>query len=57
MDWRRVRLHGRPSLDHRFDLDVPDRADKWLRAVESRQRERRNTLTAPSSAIAVRSSK
>ena len=57
MDWRRARLHGRPSLDHRFENDVPDRADKWLRAVERRQRERRNTLTAPSSAIAFRSSK
>jgi hypothetical protein len=55
MDWRKARLYGRPSLDFRREYDVPDRAAKWLQAVERRQRERR-TLTAPSSAIAVRSS-
>jgi hypothetical protein len=40
MDWRRARLHGRPSLDHRYENDVPDRAQRWLDAVERRQRER-----------------
>jgi hypothetical protein len=40
MDWRRARLHGRPSLDHRHENDTPDRAARWLRAVEHRQRER-----------------
>jgi len=42
MDWRRARLAGRPSLDHRHEHDVPDRAERWLRAVARRRRERRN---------------
>jgi hypothetical protein len=41
MNWRRARLYGRPTLDHRRENDVPDRADRWLRGVERRQRERR----------------
>ena len=45
MDWRRARLHGRPSLDHRHENDTPDRAERWLRAVERRQRERRSHST------------
>lgn len=48
MDWRRARLHGRPTLDHRDEHDVPDRAEHWLRAVENRRE--RLGLTAPSSA-------
>jgi hypothetical protein len=41
MDWRRARLHGRPTTDYRHEHDVPDRADKWLLAVENRRREQR----------------
>jgi hypothetical protein len=42
MNWARARLHGRPTLDKRYEFDVPDRADRWLRAVERRRQERRN---------------
>jgi hypothetical protein len=58
MDWRRARLHGKPTLDHRyeFDPDYADAAARWLRKAENRQRERR-TLTASSSAVVVRSSR
>jgi len=57
MNWRRAALHGKPVLDHRyeFDPDYPDRAARWLRAVEN-QRERRS-LTTSSSGIAIRSSR
>jgi hypothetical protein len=41
------------TLDHRYEYDVPDRAERWLQAVERRQRERR-TLTASSSCVARR---
>jgi hypothetical protein len=41
MDWRRARLYGRPTLDKRYELDVPDRAEKWLQAVQRNQRQRR----------------
>ena len=53
MDWRRARLHGRPTLDHRYEHDVPDRADRWLRVVERRQRERRTYVTTRRTAKAV----
>jgi hypothetical protein len=55
MDWRRARLYGRPTLDKRYELDMPDRADKWIAAVERNQAQRRQrqreyrSLTAPSS--------
>jgi hypothetical protein len=55
MNWHRARLHGRPTLDFRREFEFEDRAAKWLQAVERRQRERRS-LTASSSAIAIRSS-
>jgi hypothetical protein len=38
MDWRRARLAGRPTLDHRFENDVPDRAERWLFGCFRRQR-------------------
>jgi hypothetical protein len=58
MNWSRAnKLYGRRTLDHRWENDVPDRAAKWLQAVERRQRERRLTTTVSSSAIAVRSSR
>jgi hypothetical protein len=41
MDWRRARLHGRPSLDIRYEHDIRDRADRWLAAVERRQQAQR----------------
>jgi hypothetical protein len=41
LDWRRAQLYGRPSLDHRYENDVPDRADRWLAAAERRQMQRR----------------
>lgn len=44
MNWR-ARLHGRPSLDHRYENDVPDRAARWLGVVERRQRERRSAIS------------
>jgi hypothetical protein len=50
--WRQGKVYGRKTLDYRYELDVPDRADKWLRAVERNQRERRQprvTTTASSS--------
>jgi hypothetical protein len=42
MDWRRARLHGRPTLDWRREFEAADRAERWLRAVERRRQERRN---------------
>jgi hypothetical protein len=43
-DWRRARLSGRRTLDHRWDEPgsefAPDRASRWLRAVERRLREK-----------------
>jgi len=41
MNWRRARLAGRPTLDLRDEFGefrVRDRADRWLAAVERRQR-------------------
>src|SRR5262245_8828693 len=49
MDWRKARLAGRRSLDHRYEFETPDRAERWLKAVERQQRERRIPLTASSS--------
>src|SRR5262249_59381107 len=47
MNWRRARLSGRRTVDHRWDefgeFRVRDRADRWLAAVERRQRERAQT--------------
>jgi hypothetical protein len=43
MNWSRARLAGRRTLDHRHEGDTPDRAQRWLNAVERRrQPERRN---------------
>jgi hypothetical protein len=39
--WRATKLYRRPTLDHRFENDTPDRADRWLVAVERRQAQRR----------------
>jgi hypothetical protein len=55
--WRAGKLYGRQTLDKRYEGDIPDRADKWLAAVERRQsknrrprpRERRNVCSVQSS--------
>jgi len=53
MNWRRARLQGRKTLDHRWDefgeFRVRDRADRWLEAVERRQREQQRTTSMSSS--------
>jgi hypothetical protein len=55
MNWRRAALQNRPSLDFRYEFDVPDRAAKWLRAVEHRlQQQQRITTVASSSCVAGR---
>jgi hypothetical protein len=41
MDWRKARLHGRATLDWRRELEMQDRAAKWLAAVERNQQEPR----------------
>jgi hypothetical protein len=41
MNWHRAHLHGKPSLDYRYENDIPDRAARWLAAVERRQAQRR----------------
>jgi hypothetical protein len=38
--WRASKLYRKPTLDWRYECDVPDRAEKWLRAVERRQLQR-----------------
>jgi hypothetical protein len=50
LNWHRSRLHSKPSLDHRYEEPgsefAPDRAGRWLRAVEKRrQRESRRHVT------------
>jgi hypothetical protein len=43
MDWRKARLHGKPTLDHRDEFGefrVRDRADYWLRKCFQVQRAR-----------------
>jgi hypothetical protein len=44
MNWRRAKLASKPSLDHRYEFTEfkRDRADRWLAAVERRQREQRH---------------
>jgi hypothetical protein len=39
--WRANKLYGQKTLDYRYELDVPDRAEKWIAAVERHQRVRR----------------
>jgi hypothetical protein len=56
MDWRRARLAGKPSLDYRREGETPDWAQRWIEAVERRQRERRTTTVTSSSASLVRKS-
>jgi hypothetical protein len=42
MRWDLVaKLHGRRTLDHRYENDVPDRGARWLAAVERNQAQRR----------------
>lgn len=39
--WRANKLYRRGAVDLRYEHDVPDRADRWLAAVERRQAQRR----------------
>jgi hypothetical protein len=39
--WRAGKLYRRPTLDCRFENDLPDAADRWLRAVARNQAQRR----------------
>jgi hypothetical protein len=34
MNWRRAQLYGRRTLDHRYENDAPDAAERWLRRAE-----------------------
>jgi hypothetical protein len=39
--WRAGKLYRRPTLDWRYEHDIPDKADRWLAAVERQQAQRR----------------
>jgi hypothetical protein len=39
--WRAGKLYRRSTLDWRYENDLPDRADRWLRVVERRLAQRR----------------
>jgi hypothetical protein len=39
MNWAKARLRGRPTTDYRHEYDTPDRAERWLDAVDRRRRE------------------
>jgi len=55
MNWNRAaKLYGRRTLDHRFENEILDRAERWLAKAENRQRERRITTVASSSCVARR---
>jgi len=50
LNWERAaKLYGRRTLDHRFEYEIPDRAARWISAVERRQQQQRITTTASSS--------
>src|SRR5262249_29178881 len=41
MDWRKARLHGKPSLNHQYEFSefrVRDAADRWLMRCFQQQR-------------------
>jgi hypothetical protein len=39
--WRATKLYRRPTVDFRYEHDIPDKADRWLAAVERRQAQQR----------------
>ena len=39
--WRANKLYRRGAVDLRYEHDIPDRAERWLTAVERRQAQRR----------------
>jgi hypothetical protein len=42
LDWAKAnKLIGKQHLDYRREFEFPDRADRWLAAVERRQAQRR----------------
>src|SRR5262249_26837631 len=50
LNWERAaKLCGRRVLDHRFENEIPDRAARWIAAVERRHPQQRITTTASSS--------
>jgi hypothetical protein len=55
--WRSQKLYGRRVIDHRFENELPDAAERWLRRAESGWQRERRSLTPSSSAIAMRSSR
>jgi hypothetical protein len=52
LNWRRAQLLSKPGLDFRREHDVPDRAERWLRAVERRRLERRNIAPSRTAKVA-----
>jgi hypothetical protein len=50
MNWARCRFVGRPTVDHRYENELPDRAQRWLRKAKTR-RERRTTAASSSSGV------
>ena len=51
MNWRRAQFYGRRTLDHRFENEMPDAAERWLRRAERRLQQQRITVIAWSSII------
>ena len=39
--WRANKLYRRGTIDLRYENDLPDKADRWLRAAERNQMQRR----------------
>jgi hypothetical protein len=46
LDWDKLRLHGRPTLDYRHEHDKPDAADRWIAKALSRQPQRQRPVPA-----------
>jgi hypothetical protein len=43
MRWEKVnKTYRKPTLDYRHEFDIPDRAARWLAAVERNQAQRRS---------------
>ena len=51
MNWRRAQFYGRRTLDHRFENEMPDAAERWMRRAERRLQQQRITVIASSSVI------
>jgi len=44
MNWRCAQFYGRRTLDHRFENEMPDAAERWLRRAERRLQQQRITV-------------